>query len=84
MRHVPVAEFKDKVSEYIAAAQAGEEIVITRHGRDTVRLVPVRDEDVEVRRAALARAAERRAAMKAQGLAVSAAEVRAWIGEGRR
>ena len=84
MRHVPVAEFKDKVSAFIAAAQAGEEIVITRHGRDTVRLVPVRDDDVESRRRVFARLAEQHAAMWAEGRTVTSAEIREWINEGRR
>jgi prevent-host-death family protein len=38
MKHVPVAEFKDKVSQYFAEAEAGDEIVITRHGKPTVRI----------------------------------------------
>ena len=40
MKHVPVAAFKDKVSQYIAEAAAGEEIVITKHGKEAARLVP--------------------------------------------
>ena len=39
MRHVSLAVAKDKFSEYAAAAAAGEEIVITRHGRPYAKLV---------------------------------------------
>jgi prevent-host-death family protein len=40
MKHVPIATFKDKLSQYIAEAEAGDEIMVTRHGKPTVRLVP--------------------------------------------
>lgn len=39
MKHVPIAAFKDKVSQYIAEAESGDEIMITRHGKPTARLV---------------------------------------------
>jgi prevent-host-death family protein len=39
MKQVPVAAFKDRVSHYIAEAEAGDEILITRHGKPTVRIV---------------------------------------------
>jgi prevent-host-death family protein len=43
MKHVPVAAFKDRVAEYIAEAQAGEEVIVTRHGKPTVKLVAVEE-----------------------------------------
>ena len=39
MKHVPIAAFADKVSQYVAEAAAGADIMITRHGKPTVRLV---------------------------------------------
>lgn len=36
-----IAETKDKLSELIARAERGEDVVITRHGRAVVRLTPV-------------------------------------------
>lgn len=84
MRHIPMAEFKDKMAETIAAAEAGEDIVVTRHGRETVRLTPVRDSDVESRRQAFARFAKIRQAMKARGATVTREEIAEWIAEGRR
>jgi prevent-host-death family protein len=39
MRSVSIARFKDSLSEFVAAAEAGEEVVVTRHGKPTVRLI---------------------------------------------
>lgn len=39
MKHVPVAIFKDRVSQYIAEVEAGNEILITRHGKPAVKLI---------------------------------------------
>lgn len=38
---VSVYEAKSKLSQMINAALDGEEVVITRNGQDTVRLIPV-------------------------------------------
>ncbi len=38
---VSVYEAKSKLSQMINAALDGDEVVITRNGKDTVRLVPV-------------------------------------------
>ena len=38
---VAVADAKGRLTELIRRAEAGEEIVLTRHGRAVVRLVPV-------------------------------------------
>ena len=39
--HVAVREFKDRLSELLRRAEAGEEIVVTSHGRPVARLVQV-------------------------------------------
>ena len=36
--HIPVSEAKGHILELIRRAEAGEEIVLTRHGVDVVRL----------------------------------------------
>lgn len=41
-RQVPVSEAKAQLTELVRRAEAGEEIVLTRHGHTAVRLVPVR------------------------------------------
>lgn len=40
MREVGAFEAKNKLSELLDLAEQGEEIIITRHGRETARLVP--------------------------------------------
>ena len=86
MRNVPIAEFKDKMSEYIAAAEAGEEVIITRHGRAAAKLVPV--VDVASLRRQRERAAGRliahRRKMIREGRTASIEELIAWKNEGRR
>lgn len=85
MRAVPVAEFKDKVSEFVSAAEGGEEIVITRHGKPAARLMPAIDEDdiFERQRRAIAQSLKTREMLRSQGVRVTAADVREWIDEGR-
>lgn len=86
MRHIPIAEFKDHLSEFVAAAAQGEEIVITRHGRATARLLPA-EEPVEERRRrahdALKRMTQSRERMRLEGRKVSVEEWIAWKNEGR-
>lgn len=84
MRHVPVSEFRDHASELIAAAERGEEIIITRHGKPAVRLVPVPPKvDLEKRKAALEGLRVLREQMRASGQSVSIEEAIAWKNEGR-
>lgn len=52
---VSVSEAKAQLTELVRRAEAGEEVVLTRHGRGVVRLVPV---------ATHPSAAERRALME--------------------
>jgi prevent-host-death family protein len=42
MARASVAELKAKLSEYIARAKAGEDVLVTERGRAVARLVPVR------------------------------------------
>jgi prevent-host-death family protein len=86
MRHVPVATFKDKVSEFIAAAELGDEIVITRHGKAAAKLVPITDQDVieERGRKAWDGLAALRDELRAQGNTVTTDEIIAWKNEGQR
>lgn len=57
MRAVPMAEFKDNASAFVAAAKAGEDIVITRHGKPMAKLTMV---DADVARLEDERAAAQR------------------------
>jgi prevent-host-death family protein len=39
---VPVSEAKAQLTELVRQAEAGDEVVLTRHGHPAVRLVPVK------------------------------------------
>jgi len=41
-RSVSLADAKARLSELVSRAEAGEEIVVTRHGQPVARIVPVR------------------------------------------
>ena len=41
MRTTGIFEAKQRFSELIAAVEAGEEVLITRHGKEVVRMLPV-------------------------------------------
>jgi len=85
-RHIAVSEFKDKASEIIAAAEAGEEIVITRHGKPAARLLAIEDDEARKTRARAAMDAlmRHRERMRAQGRTATVEEIIAWKNEGRR
>ncbi len=52
---IPVSEAKGQLTELVRRAQAGDEVVLTRHGKATVRLTPVRPRpDADARRAIIA------------------------------
>jgi prevent-host-death family protein len=76
---VKIAELKAHLSEMVAKAEAGEEVVITRGNRPVARLAPL--DETERARAAL----EEMLALRDSGRIkpVSQAEIRAWIDEGR-
>jgi prevent-host-death family protein len=51
---VSVTEAKGQLTELVRRAEAGEEVVLTRHGHPSVRLVPIRTlPDSKTRRALL-------------------------------
>jgi prevent-host-death family protein len=39
---VPVSEAKAQLTDLVRRAEAGDEVVLTRHGQPAVRLVPIR------------------------------------------
>jgi prevent-host-death family protein len=41
MRRVSIATLKARLSEYLAAVKAGEEVIVTDRGRPVARLAPV-------------------------------------------
>jgi prevent-host-death family protein len=63
--HVSVSEAKAQLTELVRRAEAGEDIVLTRHGRQAVRLVPANAAIDRSRRAILVDAIVLRARTKA-------------------
>jgi len=54
---IPVSEAKGQLSELVRRAQAGEEVVLTRHGEAAARLVPAQPAaNADARRAVIAAA----------------------------
>ncbi len=50
--HAPIAELKARLSEYLARARAGEEVVITDRGTPVARLAPLAGEAAQAGREA--------------------------------
>lgn len=85
MRSVALSEAKDRLSEFVSAAEAGDEIIITRHGKPRAKLVAIDDQAERRRRAIAAWDALRvqRDRMRAEGRTATMAEMIAWKNEGR-
>lgn len=62
---VSVTEAKGQLTELVRRAEAGDEIILTRHGHPPVRLVPVKAAPDRQRRRALIEAVQASAAAKA-------------------
>ncbi len=94
MRDVPMAEFKDNASAFVAAAKAGEDIIITRHGKPMAKLTAVDSDRAAAEREEARKAAQRAAvdalfeagrARRARGEpSISSDEIVAWIKEDQR
>lgn len=84
MKSVPLATAKDRLSEYVAAAEAGEEIAITRHGKVAARLLPPSVDKAALRREAVERTRIFARNFREKYGPVSTAEILEWIEEDRR
>jgi prevent-host-death family protein len=62
---ISVTEAKGLLTEFVRRAEAGDEVVLTRHGHPAVRLVPVTPVATAEGRRALIKAARAAAALKA-------------------
>ncbi len=47
MKRVPITSLKARLSEYLEAVKAGEEIVVTDRGRPVAKLIPMTGEGQE-------------------------------------
>ncbi len=67
-----VSEAKANLTELVRRAEAGEEIILTRHGKETVRLSPVTPvQTIEERRAIIAEIRNRATKLPTQGLSAA-------------
>ena len=65
---IPVSEAKGQLTELVRRAVAGDEVVLTRHGKATVRLVPVQTQpNADTRRAVIAAMQEAARGKRTQG-----------------
>lgn len=65
---ISVSEAKANLTELVRRAEAGEEIILTRHGKETVRLSPVAPvQTPEERRAIIAEIRNRAPRLPAEG-----------------
>lgn len=63
---IAVTDAKGQLTELVRRAEAGDEVVLTRHGHAAVRLVPVKPALDQVSRRALLEAARASGAAKAK------------------
>ena len=87
METVGLFEAKTHLSELIARAERGEEVIITRHNKPVAKLVPINEISPELLQQRLKLLAElqdigRR--MEAEGGPITVEEILQWRDEGRR
>lgn len=63
--HVSVTDAKGQLTELVRRAEAGDEVILTRHGHAAVRLVPIKAATDRNSRRALLQAVRTSAAAKA-------------------
>jgi prevent-host-death family protein len=80
MKEIGAFEAKNTLSALLDLAESGEEVIITRHGKEVARLVPPRG---TVNREAARQAAQRIREMS-QGVTLAGLNIKDMINEGRR
>ncbi len=84
---VGLFEAKTHFSELVSRAEAGEEVIITRHNRPLAKLVPINEVSAELvarRREALQGLQAIGRDMAARGGPITREETLGWVREGRR
>ena len=82
MRHVSIADLAANATELTAAADAGDEVVVTYEGRE-YRLIAADSKLPPDRQRVMDETTAFRERLRARGVRVTREEVRAWIDEGR-
>ena len=90
MESVGLFEAKTRLSELVARAEAGAEVVITRHNRPVAKIVPIVEVspsplpfDLAKRLAVVARIDALRVALRAKHGSLTTDEIVSWVREGR-
>jgi prevent-host-death family protein len=87
MESIGLFEAKTHLSELVARAERGEEVVITRHNKPVAKLVPIGEVSPELVARRRQIAAEMQAIgreMEAHGGPITRDEILEWVREGRR
>jgi prevent-host-death family protein len=87
MECIGLFEAKTRLSELVARAESGNEVVITRHNRPVAKIVPYEAGtaiDLQRRLDAVKRLKALGAAIASRGGPVTEEEIGEWIREGRR
>ena len=87
METIGLFEAKTHLSELVARAEQGEEVIITRHNKPVAKLVPIDEVPIGVvvrRREAIAGLQAIGRDMAARGGPVTREEILQWVQEGRR
>ncbi|MBN8508430.1 MAG: type II toxin-antitoxin system Phd/YefM family antitoxin [Burkholderiales bacterium] len=87
METVGLFEAKTHLSELIARAERGEEVIITRHNKPVAKLVPISEVPAEVVERRRRIAAELQAIgreMEQRGGPITREEILEWVHEGRK
>ena len=80
---ISVTEAKGQLTELVRRAEAGEEVVLTRHGHATVKLEPVRWlPDADERRAVIARIRTAAASKRTAGASAACSQDFLYDGDG--
>jgi len=87
MESVGLFEAKTHLSELIARAERGEEVIITRHNKPVAKLVPISEVSPELYRQRMEALAGLQAVgreMEKRGGPITREEILEWVREGRR
>ena len=80
---ISVTEAKGRLTKLVRRAEAGEEVVLTRHGHATVKLAPVRwRPDGDERRAVIARIRTAAASKRTAGASAARSQDFLYDGDG--
>ena len=84
---VGLFEAKTHLSELVARAEQGEEVIITRHNRPVAKIVPIAEAqqfDRAGRQAAVAKLEALREGLRERHGTLTTAEIVSWVREGRQ